>query len=142
METSLQLMSHWQSAQYLRPSQHPSEAPGCLYIFQDSPFTNSHWGLYLFLSEPPAHMQTRVGLTLYINQLSALSSTSHPGQVQLLSFLPLAKGLRVFPRPQCCVITRWQGKKSWACGSARRQLPAWIISSGGCVLHQSYVLSR
>lgn len=29
------------------------------------------------------------------------------------------------------VITREQGKKWWACVSARRQLPAWTIPSGG-----------
>lgn len=132
METSLQLVTHWQSAQSPRPPQHPTKAPGCFSTLWGSSFTNSHWGLSPLLSEPPDHVLTGVGLTLHSNWPSTVPSTGHPGRVQpLLSFLPPAKGPRVFPGPLGGVITREQGKKWWACVSARRQLPAWTIPSGG-----------
>lgn len=81
METSLQLVTHWQSAETPRPPQHPTEAPEYSHTLQGVTFTNSHWGLYLLLSEPPVHVLTTMGLTLLSNWPSTILSTRHPGQV-------------------------------------------------------------
>lgn len=141
METSVQLVTHWQSAQWA--PQHPTKAPGCFYTLWGSSFTNSHWGLSLLLSEPPTHTLTRVGLALHSTWLSTIPSTSHRGQVRpLFSVLPLAEGPGVFPGPRCCVITRRQGKKSWACASAKEAASRWDNTIWGAVLCITYALSR
>lgn len=134
METSLQLVTHWQSAQSPRPPQHPIEAPVCFYTLRGSSFKHFHWSISLLL-EPPAHTQARVGLTLHSNRPSTTHSTRHPCQVQpLVSFLPPAKGIqgsKDISCSQCYVIIRCRNMVMWF---SKEAVPSLNNTISGAVL--------